>query len=660
MEDQAMRNASGKWLAILLVFSLSLLAVGAAAPVRRDGIAWDDPNDANVAALRAKMEALYGDPNDASQNARINKMQAFIMEIALHAKSRNPNFNIIPQDGIPLAYMNGTGSTVNDLLPELMTVTDGWGIEGTMATSNTPGVPTPTTSQQRYINLRTIGKMITDTTTVNSALRLQNYIDRSTAWNWLGYPRFSMPLANQLDSTVFAGNSEYNKIWSLDKTGFLFSMNSNNINSLADAKNYLYYINPAAYDPWSAWDADVANDNSYRTDVTDNEYQGLLVPSAGGPLQPYGTTPLPGYTGGWDWWWRAKGLSETEHRAQYIKDLQAQPYDVIYIDAHIGASPSEGVEIVGLSGESPLTREEVLSLKHKPDGSRRQVIAYLSVGSAETYRWYVDPAWLVDPAADEHYFYTGTSSGDYLPPNPISPQWLAHGYGGNYGDECVVEWWHPEWRDIIINGWHNQKSSIDRIIDAGFDGVYLDNVGVYSRNRWTVWAAYYAANGGVPWASAVSFDSNGGSAVLAAHVADGKLVFKPTDPTRNGYLFDGWYTDIGTFKTKWDFDNDTVSGDITLYAKWTLEIVINDVTTGNGQADVNFAIKSANGKGYSVYISGTGEKGSYGLYNNVNYNSKGAHIKGLTNGKTYFVYIEYNDGKGNISRSKPVKLIPHK
>ncbi len=657
-----MKNVSGKWLAILLVFALSLLAVGAAAPVRSDAIAWDDPNDPSVAALRAKMEELYGDPNDASSTGRINKMQAFIMEIALHAKSRNPDFNIIPQDGIPLAYLNGTGSTVNDLLPELMAVIDGWGIEGTMGTNNnvvTPVPNPPSTNQQRYINLRTIGKMITDTTTVSSDTGLQNYIARSVAWNWLGYPRFRMPLSNVLDPTVFAGNSEYNKIWSMDKTGFLFSLNSNNINNLADARNYLYYINPSAYEGWSEWDTDLQSDESYRADVTDNEYQGFLVPSAGGPLQPYyETNPLPDYTGGWDWWWRAKGFSATEHRAQYIKDLQAEPYDVIYIDAHIGASASEGVETVGLSGLSPLTREEVLSLKHKPDGSRRQVIAYLSVGSAETYRWYVDPAWLgVDPSTGDSGFSTGSSSGPYIPPNPTSPQWLAHGYGGRYGDESVVEWWHPEWRDIIINGWHNQKSSIDRIIDAGFDGVYLDNVGVYSRGRWDVWAAYYAANGGVPWAFAVNFVSNGGRTVLTAHVADGKLVFKPTDPTRAGYLFDGWYTDNGTFKTKWDFENDTVSGDITLYAKWT--IVINSVTTGNAQVDVNFAIESANGKGYSVYMSAT-EKGSYGLYEDVNYDSKGAHIKGLTNGKTYFVYIEYNDGHGNIWRSKPVKLMPHK
>src|ERR1039457_5790156 len=315
-----MRKVPGKWVAILLVLALSFLSVAAAAAASNDSIAWDNPNDPAVAALRAKMAALYGDPNHASATARINKMQAFIMEIALRAKSRNPHFNIIPQDGIPLAYVDGTGSTVDALLPELMALIDGWGIEGTMGTSNTAGasVPTPSIAQQRYINLRTIGKMISDTTTVTTVAGLQNYVARSKAWNWLGYPRCGMPLSNALDSTVFAGNSEYNKIWSMDKTRFDFSINSKDINSLADAKNYLYLISSEMYTPWTKWDGDVASGKRYRNNVTANGNQGNLVPSAGGPLKPYGTNPLPAYTGGWDWWWRAKGLSETEYKAQYI------------------------------------------------------------------------------------------------------------------------------------------------------------------------------------------------------------------------------------------------------------------------------------------------------------------------------------------------------
>lgn len=45
------------------------------------------------------------------------------------------------------------------------------------------------------------------------------------------------------------------------------------------------------------------------------------------------------------------------------------------------------------------------------------------------------------------------------------------------------------------------------------------------------------------------------------------LVPKPKDPTRDGYVFDGWYTD-SEYTAEWDFENDLVPGDMTLYAKW--------------------------------------------------------------------------------------------
>ena len=90
------------------------------------------------------------------------------------------------------------------------------------------------------------------------------------------------------------------------------------------------------------------------------------------------------------------------------------------------------------------------------------------------------------------------------------------------------------------------------------------------------------------------------------------------------------------------------------------DIIITSVETGNGQANINFAINSANGKGYTIYLSETGNEGSFKPYSDVNYNSKGAHIKGLTNGKKYYTYVEYNDGKGGVTRSAVVSFIPSK
>ena len=67
----------------------------------------------------------------------------------------------------------------------------------------------------------------------------------------------------------------------------------------------------------------------------------------------------------------------------------------------------------------------------------------------------------------------------------------------------------------------------------------------------------------------VNFDSNGGSAVASQSVKYGSKASRPTDPTRAGHTFQGWYTsrDGGS---KYDFGT-AVTGDVTLHAHWAKE-----------------------------------------------------------------------------------------
>ena len=65
----------------------------------------------------------------------------------------------------------------------------------------------------------------------------------------------------------------------------------------------------------------------------------------------------------------------------------------------------------------------------------------------------------------------------------------------------------------------------------------------------------------------VTFESNGGSAVPSEYVSAGGTVTKPTDPTKTGHTFNGWYND-SALTDAWDFSSDTVTADIILYAKW--------------------------------------------------------------------------------------------
>ena len=71
----------------------------------------------------------------------------------------------------------------------------------------------------------------------------------------------------------------------------------------------------------------------------------------------------------------------------------------------------------------------------------------------------------------------------------------------------------------------------------------------------------------------VTFDSNGGSEITSRRVGENGSVIKPTDPTREGYTFLGWYLNGEEF----DF-NTKITSDITLTARW--EEITNE---GEGQ-----------------------------------------------------------------------------
>ena len=69
----------------------------------------------------------------------------------------------------------------------------------------------------------------------------------------------------------------------------------------------------------------------------------------------------------------------------------------------------------------------------------------------------------------------------------------------------------------------------------------------------------------------VTFDAQGGSTVAPLEVEHGKTIAKPADPAKGSFAFDGWYKE-STCTTPWNFATDTVTADITLYAKWKITI----------------------------------------------------------------------------------------
>lgn len=99
-----------------------------------------------------------------------------------------------------------------------------------------------------------------------------------------------------------------------------------------------------------------------------------------------------------------------------------------------------------------LKQSDVKKIKHKPNGKRRQVIAYCSLGEAEDYRPYWNPEWAV-------------ALPNWI--DKVNPDWA-----GNY----KVKYWTDEWKQILFG---SRDSYIDTIVRLGFDGLFLDVIDAY-------------------------------------------------------------------------------------------------------------------------------------------------------------------------------------
>ena len=133
------------------------------------------------------------------------------------------------------------------------------------------------------------------------------------------------------------------------------------------------------------------------------------------------------------------------YQLQRIKPevLGAIPYDLFVIDYSRDGTDARAIGAA-----------EIASLKVKPDGGRRVVLAYLSIGEAETYRYYWQPDWET-PA--------------------LAPPWLASP-NKTWRTNYPVRYWHEDWQAIVFGG---ENSYLARIVNAGFDGVYLDRIDVH-------------------------------------------------------------------------------------------------------------------------------------------------------------------------------------
>ncbi|HZU99207.1 MAG TPA: protein kinase [Planctomycetota bacterium] len=128
-----------------------------------------------------------------------------------------------------------------------------------------------------------------------------------------------------------------------------------------------------------------------------------------------------------------------------VKAVAASAYDLLILD-----------ETRDDTIEGALRKDELDAIRAARPG--RRVLAHMSVSQAEVGR----PYWHEDWEDDNGRLAAS------------APSWLRQAHRDEEGGGFQVPYWDPEWQRVL-------ETSLDRKIDAGFDGVLLDGVDDFDR-----------------------------------------------------------------------------------------------------------------------------------------------------------------------------------
>ena len=122
----------------------------------------------------------------------------------------------------------------------------------------------------------------------------------------------------------------------------------------------------------------------------------------------------------------------------------------------------------------------------------------------------------------------------------------------------------PTWpnNSYSFAGWYTDESFTNKYL---FDTQPTQNFTLYARwSNITVFTVYFQYNDGRP--------------VEPQNVVQGEKVVSPVNPTRRGYIFDGWYSNETLTGLSYNFNNPVI-GALILYAKWAEVSEITDIIT---------------------------------------------------------------------------------
>ncbi|MDE3145183.1 MAG: endo alpha-1,4 polygalactosaminidase [Bacteroidota bacterium] len=288
------------------------------------------------------------------------KMREFVIGISQYSKAINPNFNIIPQNGIELVSSSGD----NPASPHTayLSAIDANGQEDLIYGYNTDDQLTPFDTTAYLKNFLNLSKNANKKILVIDYCFTHSKMDSSYLLNNnSGYISFA------------ADKRQLNDIPNYPAP--IYQENNSTITSILQAKNFLYLIN----------------------------------------------------------------LSNYSTKADFIKAVTATNYDLLITDLFFNDGTA-------------FTAAEINQLKNKANGGKRLVVSYMSIGEAENYRYYWQSNWKTN--------------------NPV---WLD-AENPNWQGNFEVKYWYPEWQNIIYG---NDNSYLKKIINAGFDGAYLDIIDAF-------------------------------------------------------------------------------------------------------------------------------------------------------------------------------------
>lgn len=297
--------------------------------------------------------------DDAPDITYKQEMRLFVQGISQYAKGLNDEFIVIPQNGIELVTENGeaTGIPADDYINSI----DAVGREDLFYGYNSDNVATPLSESTYLLNFLEICLQKDVVVLTTDYCRDHSNMDDSYSQNaGYGFISFAAP------------ERELNVV--PDYPAAPYNVNADDVNSISEAKNFLYLINPA----------------NYAT------------------------------------------------KQEFLSALQAINYDAIIMDYFFDAVTFSAAEID--------------QIKIKQNGGKRKIIAYMSIGEAEDYRYYWQSNW-----------------------KPGSPDWIA-GENPDWEGNYKVKYWDPQWQQIIFG---DDNSYLKKIIDAHFDGVYLDIIDAF-------------------------------------------------------------------------------------------------------------------------------------------------------------------------------------